>query len=92
MRKQKINLFLTEERHLSDAQMNVLHGGGSPDLSSDKACSCGCQGPSSTADNKNANIEGGLTTPGFEPCDSIFKGITVTWRVAESNTASTKMG
>lgn len=92
MKKQKINLFLTEEQHLSDAQMNLLNGGGSPDLSSDKACSCGCQGHSSKTGNKNANIKGGLTTPGFEPCDSIFKSITVTWRVAESNTASIKMG
>lgn len=63
MKKQRINLFLKEEQLLSDAQMNVLHGGGSPDLSPDKACSCGCQGNSSTADNKNANIKGGLTTP-----------------------------
>ena len=84
MKKQRINLFLKEEQLLSDAQMNVLHGGGSPDLSPDKACSCGCQGNSSTADNKNANIKGGLTTPGFEACDSIFKPITVTWRAAES--------
>lgn len=33
MKKQRINLFLKEEQLLSDAQMNVLHGGGSPDLS-----------------------------------------------------------
>lgn len=57
MKKQRINLFLKEEQLLSDAQMNVLHGGGSPDLSPDKACSCGCQGNSSTADNKMLTLK-----------------------------------
>ncbi len=82
MKKKGNNLFLTEEQHLSDAQMNLLRGGDTY-VEPEKACSCGCQGTSSTADNKKANIEGGLTTPGFDACDSIFKWITVTWREAE---------
>ena len=32
--KQRINIFLKEEQLLSDAQMNVLHGGGSEHLGS----------------------------------------------------------
>ena len=83
MKKQKINLFLTEEQHLSDAQMNVLHGGGSDGLLCEKACSCGCQGKISTADNKKANIAEGLQTPGYDACESIFKAFTVTWKAVD---------
>ncbi|GAB6959642.1 hypothetical protein JCM15754A_09770 [Prevotella aurantiaca JCM 15754] len=82
MKKQKINLFLTEEQHLSDAQMNVLHGG-SDELSCEKSCSCGCQGRSTTADNKQANIAKGVKTPGFDACDSILKEFTVTWKAVD---------
>lgn len=78
MEQKKSNLFLAEEMHLNDAQMNIIQGGGD-DTMHDSFCSCGCQGPSSTADNKTANINGGKTSPGYSPCDSIFKRITVTW-------------
>lgn len=46
-------------------------------------CSCGCKeennGGSTTAANKQANIEKGLVTPGVDVCDSIIGQITITW-------------
>ncbi|MBQ0061826.1 MAG: TIGR04149 family rSAM-modified RiPP [Bacteroidales bacterium] len=85
MKSKKFSLFLCEEQHLTDAQMNLLQGGNTEQsMSAAAACSCGCQGTSSTADNKTANISEGKTTPGFGACDSIFAPITVTWRGSET--------
>ncbi len=44
-------------------------------------CSCGCTGPSSTKDNKNANIADDLTTPGYDACNVwLVDRMTVTWQ------------
>lgn len=43
MEQKKSNLFLAEEMHLNDAQMNIIQGGGD-DTMHDSFCSCGCQG------------------------------------------------
>ena len=53
-----IKLAQLNEQKLSKREMNRLAGGAPGDC-----CLCGCQGPSSSFDNKNANIAGGLYTP-----------------------------
>lgn len=67
----KIRLSNQVEPVLKPEDMQDLLGG---------ACSCGCLGPSSTEDNKTANINGDLTTDGYSACDSIFSKWTVTWK------------
>jgi natural product precursor len=44
---------------LNEQEMNILRGGGTPGN-----CCCGCNGPSSTADNSAANNAKGLRSPG----------------------------
>lgn len=72
MKQLKLNEL--EAMKLSERQLSKVTGG-----SERLNCSCGCNGPSSTKDNKTANIEGGLQSPGVDVCDSIFSSITVTW-------------
>lgn len=67
----KLKLTQLSQNELSEREMNSLQGG--------LNCSCGCNGPSTTNDNKDANIKGGYTSPGTDVCDSIFGSITVTW-------------
>lgn len=68
----KLKLTELETTRLSECQLSTVTGGYN--------CSCGCQGTSSTKDNKTANIEGSLQSPGYNVCDSIFDFITVTWK------------
>jgi natural product precursor len=48
MKSLKLNVLASE--NLSKVEMNQVKGGNS--------CTCGCQGPSSTEDNMNANYNG----------------------------------
>lgn len=79
----KIDLFQMEENQLEESRLNLLRGGNEcrkeTETIAEKNCSCGCNGPSTTSDNKTANVEGGLVSPGTDVCDSIFKKWTVTW-------------
>lgn len=68
----KIKLTELEASRLSECQLSTVTGGYN--------CSCGCQGTSSTKDNKTANIERSLQTPEYDVCDSMFDFITVTWK------------
>lgn len=80
MKQTMFDLFTQEKKKLSETQMSLIKGGNVLEASSAaKNCSCGCKGPSSTTDNKSANINGGLISPGVEVCDSIFKKYSVTW-------------
>lgn len=67
----KIKLSNQVDPILKPEDMQDLLGG---------ACSCGCLQSSSTEDNRDANIAGDLTTPGYSACDSIFSQWTVTWK------------
>ena len=71
-RMKKLKLNELEATRLSERQLSTVTGGYN--------CSCGCPGPSTTKDNKTANIEGGLQTPGYDVCDSIIDFLTVTWK------------
>lgn len=69
----KLKLNELEATRLSERQLSSVTGGYN--------CSCGCQGPSSTKDNKTANIDQELQTPGYDVCDApIIDFITVTWK------------
>ena len=64
MKRLKLNEL--EATRLSERQLSSVKGGKQVEMVAEAGynCSCGCQGPSSSKDNKNANIEGGLQTPG----------------------------
>lgn len=70
MKKLKLNEL--EATRLSERQLATVTGGYN--------CSCGCQGTSSKQENRSANIEGGLQTPGYGVCDSFLDFLTVTWK------------
>lgn len=48
----KVKLTQLNEVQLSERELNRLLGG-------ERCCLCGCQGPSGSVDNYNANINGG---------------------------------
>jgi natural product precursor len=50
MKNLKLNVLASQK--LSKLEMNQMKGGA-------KSCTCGCQGPSSTADNGSANMDTG---------------------------------
>lgn len=53
----QIKLTQLSKAELSKKEMNKVLGGGS-------CCACGCQGPSSSFDNANANQALGIMGPG----------------------------
>ena len=60
-KNQKLSLANLHKQELENSQLSKIIGGGTPGN-----CGCGCNGPSSTCDNGNANWTGGLHSPGVE--------------------------
>jgi len=55
----KLSLSNLQKQEFENNQLSKIKGGGLPGN-----CGCGCNGPSSTCANGNANWRTGATTPG----------------------------
>ncbi len=62
MKDKKISLVHLHQKELDKKRSSLVLGGGTPGN-----CGCGCHGPSNQCDNRRANWNEGLHSPGVNP-------------------------